>query len=238
MSVFREIISLPADHPDLASIISVNSLEQNPHPLAIGHIIAAGAYYNDDDAIRHGYGGGFSVRDREWLHHAITLCNDIGLPIDRQFKLTPLNLMYGNGQNFFKIKLDADLLVACHVIDPTKDKGALATLKSGDGYLTCNLHNDQNPYPWGRAARRAGIKIIVNYWNDPDLEIGAEQFETAGYVLISRSCVEASMYSWGQDRLRQNYTRDCFVSEKYAETVLRTNPNSKLAKRILDLDRR
>jgi len=131
----------------------------------IKRITAVGAEYREHS---------FGYNDELYLQMTLDWFECLGLPISKDFELTPLNLSYGSDQDFIDPNLKfppADLLVICNVLDSPSGNFF------GSSEYLCTSQYSIFPDYWHRAAERSGAKAIVAM-QFTGSEVGKKRFQS------------------------------------------------------------
>lgn len=139
----------------------------------IQNIIAAGAEYNSKR--------GLYIRDRIWLKATLQFCNQYNIPVSRKFKFTPINM--ANGQDILdpRLRLQADILVVCYVVNPDLFDPKDLTKRHEKHGAMFNVSPLHTKTAWAEAAQRMGARLIVTF--NQAAEICSNDFVSLpGYV--------------------------------------------------------
>ncbi|MDD4617383.1 MAG: hypothetical protein PHW76_09845 [Alphaproteobacteria bacterium] len=109
--------------------------------------------------------------DKRYFEIALDHCELLGIPVSPRFELTPLNLAYGEEQDFLnpKLTLPTDLLIVCSILVPMKDASYSKRSRCGESDFS-------GPGAWYQAAERTNSSVIVTVGLGFG-EVGVAEFE-------------------------------------------------------------
>lgn len=158
-------------------IAEYNSSPDTP-VLTIRNITAVGATFGSSRSL--------SQRDQNWLRNSIECCQQNGFDLSKDFRITPLNISYG--QSFLDPKfscISTDMLVICYIYHRGASEYAKDLGKTeNSGFRQCKHHFEEGA--WRDAAQKSGAKFIVVFSSYiKDREITAKHFAGDKYVVAS-----------------------------------------------------
>ena len=186
-------------------------------PLALRHHTFGGALYEPMGSEK-----GFVARDKVWLSQTPKGLGLWGIPIAKDYTITPVNLVYGHDIFNPPAELPStDTLIIGHMVNPSRPEGQWHIDKCGNDQGTLVSWRDK-PENWQTLPAKLGAKAVVVYSYDVS-EVRGADLVTDSYILLPPRTVIAPRFCMGGHFV--DYTQEILVRRDYAEALVTASRN-------------